>query len=634
MPPTNSASPPVIVEVGRSRSRSASSTEDYRRYRRRRQNYSPVDARSPRGPPPPPPRPYYPEEDPAKRVPAIPELGRVQWFDFKNKYVDERQQYAIEVLVGEPKYYYQRQSEKDRGGLQGTDVGPELILQRDTQASPNLPERIRINSWPLLAILANLVSEDWTLRPRVMLRPFKLIDYYEKEIREKLIDLEADWSNEASKPNAEVEGNAAAEDSDFFAHSRKYGPDSDPRKVLGKKLTDSVEALKDMRCLVQFIDQYIKPTKDRLQNPTTQKVKYTDLWHLYRLGDEVFETGRRGESKADGEDEKFKARQKTNQTMWKICSTGGGRRNLSAPAFGDESSPLGNKPHLFRVDCYYIDYNGIEYVACSKVFIIHPFEGEKDILSLDIFPLRFSEDAQREKQIAMERGKLFLEYKQWKQRQYRGPTLTRHPSGEPILGENPPKSSEEVDSQVIVDFNEALEQNPSWFPEIGLYGNQPTKFRQFEETYPTITWQSRERRQIHDEQNDHVYNDEIIDNKWMISGIISDPFLERFQSASKVTEMRPENLFLLPARVYAYVLQKRKFAQLKLELLKEVKPQTEAFNSLKLPKRTKDTIQALVRSHFEKKQPLDEDFEDDGEEGEIDLVRGKGKGLISELHIA
>lgn len=437
----------------------------------------------------------------------------------------------------------------------------------------------------------------------------------------------------------------------YYPPGRRQVPDSDPRKLLGKKLTDSVEALRDMRCLVDFIDQYIKPTKERLRDPSTQKVRYTDLWYLFILGEEVYEIGRREQS-SDGEPAKVNRHRKTNQCLWNICSTAGGRRNLSAPAFGDESSPLGNKPHLFRVDCYYIDFNGIEYVACSKAFIIHPFEGERDITSLDIFPIKFSRDAQMEKERATERGKLFLEYKQWKQRYYRGPTLTRHPSGEMILGDNAPKNVEEIDSQVIVDFDEALDNHPNWFPEIGLYGNQPTKFRQFEEDYRTITWKSRERKQLHDESNDlvskpkirlyarlaltlclhfQIYNDESIDNKWMIHVIINDPFLERFQSANKVTELRPENLFLLPGRVFAYVLQKRKFAQLKLEPLKPVKPQKEAFDALKLPRRTKDTIQALVRSHFEKKHTLDDDFDQD-DDGEIDLVRGKGKGLIVLLH--
>lgn len=448
-----------------------------------------------------------------------------------------------------------------------------------------------------------------------------------QEIREKLSELEADWGEEASKAE---EGDGAEEDLVYPPPGQSYGMDSDPRKLLRKKLTDSVEALRDMRCLVEFIEQYIKPTKDRLRNPQTQKVRYYELWYLFVLGEECFETGRREQS-SEGEPRKLKRHRETNQCFYKICSTGGGRRNLSAPAFGDESAPLGNKPHHFSIDCYYVDYNGIEYMACSKAFFIHPFEGEKDITSLDIFPAKFSQEAQKEKERAIERGKLFLEYKAWKHRYYRGPTLTHHPSGESIRGDNAPKNVEEIDSQVIVDFNEALDTHPNWFPETGLYGNQPSKLRQFEEDYRTITWKSRERRQIHDEVNDIIYNDESIDNKWMINVIINDPFLERYQSASKVTEMRAENLFLLPGRVFAYILQKRKFAQIKLEPLREVKPQKEAFDALKLPKQTKNTIQALVRSHFEKKQPLDDEF-DQEDDGEIDLVRGKGKGLIVLLH--
>lgn len=158
--------PPRPVPYYEDRSRSPSLV-DYRRYRRRRSSF---DA------------PHYPSNPPkpSKRTPATPELGRVRWFDFKNKYVDEKQEYAIEVLVGEPKYYYQRQSERDPGSLQDNDTASELALQRTATMTSTLPERIRINSWPLLAILSNIAGEDWTLKPRVMLRPFKLISFYEK----------------------------------------------------------------------------------------------------------------------------------------------------------------------------------------------------------------------------------------------------------------------------------------------------------------------------------------------------------------------------------------------------------------------------------------------------------------------
>ena len=46
------------------------------------------------------------------RVPTIPQLHYVGWSEFKNKLVGESKIYAIDVLIGGAKYYYQRSEEE------------------------------------------------------------------------------------------------------------------------------------------------------------------------------------------------------------------------------------------------------------------------------------------------------------------------------------------------------------------------------------------------------------------------------------------------------------------------------------------------------------------------------------------
>lgn len=43
-------------------------------------------------------------------------------------------------------------------------------------------------------------------------------------------------------------------------------------------LTDSVEALRDLRCLIEFIDNELQPVVDRLSSETCQKAYFSELW--------------------------------------------------------------------------------------------------------------------------------------------------------------------------------------------------------------------------------------------------------------------------------------------------------------------------------------------------------------------
>ena len=49
-------------------------------------------------------------------------------------------------------------------------------------------------------------------------------------------------------------------------------------------LTDSVETLRDLRCLIEFMDREIQPVLDRLHSEDCRKVFFSDLWHIYKPG--------------------------------------------------------------------------------------------------------------------------------------------------------------------------------------------------------------------------------------------------------------------------------------------------------------------------------------------------------------
>ena len=133
----------------------------------------------------------------------IPQLKYVGWHEFKNKLVNEEEAHAIEVLVGGAKLYHQRaereKKEEVQGGTHGHNQRAQQPMKLEDEASASdaripkeVPERIRINSTLILHILTEIGSERLS-RPSVILRPFKILVYYDAQLRERYHRLEAKW---------------------------------------------------------------------------------------------------------------------------------------------------------------------------------------------------------------------------------------------------------------------------------------------------------------------------------------------------------------------------------------------------------------------------------------------------------
>jgi len=89
-----------------------------------------------------------------------------------------------------------------------------------------------------------------------------------------------------------------------------------------------------------------------------------------------------------------------------------------------------------------------------------------------------------------------------------------------------------------------------------------------------------------------------------------------------------EEKILLPPYVYGFVLRSRKWAKFDINLVKDVE-YTSGFEDLVLPPGHKETVRALVANHS---RSPNIDVGKQKEERSIDLVRGKGKGLVILLH--
>ena len=483
----------------------------------------------------------------------VPQLCNRSWTDFMNKHAEEEREYAIEVLVGDPVGQNPtREFEKlGRGYLRSRSLRPEPDSAATSAAAASrdevtkIPERIRINSPWILNVLAEIEGSLDPSGPVVMLRPFKFLVHYENRIKDIVQRLEHDSKQEAN---------------DFKANAME----DDPRDaaLAAQDLENRRSTLQHLRCVVEFFDRYVKPTVARLENSSECKISFNDLWHLFKPGDDVFMPVRlaQGPSSFDAAETTAEMFQDRYHMIWRVISVGGGRPNLSGAE--DRKANL-NKPNPFKVRCYYIDFDGKYFLPTFHTFSVMPYKGEKDVKSLDFFPVRFLNDAQHTLKEHLSKGKMVFDdmSTSFTHYYYAGPTLTAQPCGCPL--QKDPLNQEFLESEVIVDFRMTLLRNPVWRPKPTLWRALPPDHREVSERYAVRYWGDHERTKLQSSEHDHVYDDNLLDKERAVTFKNNEKMLGPIPSGwlsnkSMVTE---KDALLFPGRVFAFVLRTRTFGK-------------------------------------------------------------------------
>ena len=96
-------------------------------------------------------------------------------------------------------------------------------------------------------------------------------------------------------------------------------------------------------------------------------------------------------------------------------------------------------------------------------------------------------------------------------------------------------------------------------------------------------------------------------------------------------------VMLLPYRVYGYAMLNRKWFPLNINMVQDIDPdqlQTTAagYDDLILPPGHKKLLQAIVKNQVRSPTQISGKREEDPDEFQMDVVKGKGKGLIILLH--
>lgn len=102
-------------------------------------------------------------------------------------------------------------------------------------------------------------------------------------------------------------------------------------------------------------------------------------------------------------------------------------------------------------------------------------------------------------------------------------------------------------------------------------------------------------------------------------------------AVSSNDDLTESMMLLLPNRVYGFVLRSRKWQFLNIENIRPLERHSDGFESLILPFGVARLVESLVKTHDPHTMP---NFADSvcSQDHHVDLVRGKGKGLIILLH--
>lgn len=135
------------------------------------------------------------------------------------------------------------------------------------------------------------------------------------------------------------------------------------------------------------------------------------------------------------------------------------------------------------------------------------------------------------------------------------------------------------------------------------------------------------------EENERIYmhDDAFIDQARMKDFLEDHPIFRRdppvfLQATPEGVKLNNDYRRLLPGRVFGFVLRSRTWAALSIGLVKDLPKKQDGFEQLVLPDQHKDLVRALVKTHSRGSRPASGPTE--VKEHQVDLVKGKGKGLI------
>jgi len=255
-----------------------------------------------------------------------------------------------------------------------------LLVSRPSSIGKH--HRLAINSKFLLGFLSNLAGVPITEKENTWVWPFKYIAVYEGQIRKALEDAQ----NKCNETQLESVTNTLP---DTIGAPTTI-------ETLGRKAKMERD---DLRCLVEFMDEDLRSIFDvrkRIHNLSLKTIAFDFLWHLFKPGDLVLHvTG--GRTSFDPGNMRGEERVSRD---WDSDS--------ESELHNEALSRSGYQTTTFIIDCAFLDFDGTFIGPKPRRFAIPAYPGEKQILSLDVYPAKFDPDYTSIMESLVNRGKRFL----------------------------------------------------------------------------------------------------------------------------------------------------------------------------------------------------------------------------------
>lgn len=575
------------------------------------------------------------------------------WPAFK-QFVEGKPPAAIQALAGTSKLYWQKLMVDTKPFSVDSEARiPLEVWEEKWKSGREIPERVRINSTDLIQALRDVSEGEWAVvdvadnqvdNPSVVfLRPYRFFWHYRENIIKKKEELEekTNWL----ETTTESFGSNAAEP-EALSHE----------KETQEELRRTRKLLEDMKSLIRFIETAVTPVARKYQDRENvpQTITFWDLWYLFRPGEVVISRGSNEEDvhASSREDDRM-----SEPTAWKILDVTNGRPRLSpGTSEEDEYMQTGKVFNAFEIQCYRVGFSGTNMGPTVNSFSISHFEGEREINSLRLVPLRCAKDRGKLQQRLESIAYKFISVTKppFCHQMYTGRKYTRCANGAEStpavegLGSTP----KHIQGSVIVDFASAFKEDAGWTPFLGFLDPLAADPAEFTETWSFNVWRVKEenessksgdekkaerqpyRRTIYDE---HIYNDSHVNRTIRLKLVSDDPFLSEFQRSSEDECITVEdfekkffmdNKLILPETVCAFILDRMCFALLAVKGLQDPIQNSQGWNDLLLEPTHQTVIKALVKRHRMKH----EQGSSQKSKPTHDLVAGKGEGLIILLH--
>ncbi|KAK2613926.1 hypothetical protein N8I77_000794 [Diaporthe amygdali] len=600
------------------------------------------------------------------RPPAVLEakVREYDWENFMNRFSDEHENYAIEVLVSGPDLQDEINQEKKKRGEKAPKPETEEVTPEASSTRKPWIQQVRIQSSAILSFLRMLLGKEaawWDADVKTFKRPFRAFILLQSKAKVELEKIEEyllrhpteakhEQTSTASEIPAEssehptTENEVARLDAPARSRSRSRSrspmPTVETEELTTEYIAQLPGALEQIRCYVEFVDKDILPFYQEFENIDPKKppkFRFEDLWYVFRVGELLYTPRQKDSSqkqdKKENQDKQNEQRRQTSawedhdvatrQTIWRI-------HGVHIP--GDEGKfGVTSSVNLL---CHYIDFDGTEFGAVEKEFQLRPYDDERNLTALAAYPLKFAANAAQILDQAKVMGRKFLASIHNRHGAYSGWTLLHDPQGLPMPNTSGDftRTPEHINSEIIVDFHEGLNQSPWWKPSI-FSGSSSldirTRYGPTEDRH--IVWSDKDRKEklrvrdidifSSDGMHDYEYQEFMKDHKYL---------RPKAEDDRRRTEPEGEDIALLPRRIIGYALWERKFVLLDLNFLDQmaVTARDNAFDKLEIDHLHKRLIQSIVSAHFKSR-----DIEKGGKGlGTQDIIRGKGKGLVLLLH--